>query len=132
MIRRPGTLDREQRDEDDDGDRHDERMQRRRDDAEAFDRAQHRDRRRDHAVAVEHRRAEDAEARRATSAAARGRSMPRDTSAVSARMPPSPRLSARMISVMYFSVTTITSAQKIDRQHAEHVRRRERQPVRRR
>ena len=39
--------------------------------------------------------------------------MPRDTSAVSARMPPSPRLSARMISVMYFSVTTMTSAQKI-------------------
>ena len=39
--------------------------------------------------------------------------MPRDTSAVSARMPPSPRLSARMISVMYFSVTTMTSAQTI-------------------
>ena len=37
--------------------------------------------------------------------------MPRETSAVNARMPPSPRLSARMISVMYFSVTTITSAQ---------------------
>ena len=31
-------------------------------------------------------------------------------------MPPSPRLSARMISVTYFSVTTITSDQKmIDR-----------------
>ena len=39
--------------------------------------------------------------------------MPRETSAVSARMPPSPRLSARMISVMYFSVTTITSAHTI-------------------
>ncbi len=33
-----------------------------RDHAEAFDGAEHRDRRRDHAVAVEHRRAEDAEA----------------------------------------------------------------------
>ena len=32
-----------------------------RDDAEALDRAEHGDRRRDHAVAVEHRRAEDAE-----------------------------------------------------------------------
>jgi hypothetical protein len=39
------------------------------------------------------------------------RAMPRDTSAVSARMPPSPLLSARMISVMYLSVTTTTSAQ---------------------
>jgi hypothetical protein len=38
-------------------------------------------------------------------------SMPRETSAVSARMPPSPWLSARMISVMYFSVTTISNAQ---------------------
>ena len=38
---------------------------------------------------------------------------PRDTSAVSARMPPSPLLSARMISVTYFNVTTITSDQKI-------------------
>ena len=37
--------------------------------------------------------------------------MPRDTSAVSARMPPSPLLSARMINVMYLSVTTTISAQ---------------------
>ncbi len=43
-------------------------------------------------------------------------SVPRATSAVSARMPPSPRLSARMITTMYFSVTTMISAQKmIDR-----------------
>ncbi len=40
-------------------------------------------------------------------------SRPRATSAVSARMPPSPRLSARMIRLMYFSVTMITSAQKM-------------------
>ena len=39
------------------------------------------------------------------------RSVPRETSAVSARMPPSPWLSARMISITYLSVTTITSAQ---------------------
>ena len=39
------------------------------------------------------------------------RSVPRETSAVSARMPPSPLLSARMISTTYLSVTTITSAQ---------------------
>ena len=40
-------------------------------------------------------------------------SVPRDTSAVSARMPPSPRLSARMMSTTYLSVTTTTSAQKM-------------------
>ena len=33
--------------------------------------------------------------------------------AISARMPPSPRLSARMISVTYLIVTTRISAQKI-------------------
>ena len=41
------------------------------------------------------------------------RESPLDTSAVSARIPPSPRLSARMISVTYLSVTTITSDQKM-------------------
>ncbi len=42
--------------------------------------------------------------------------MPRETSAVSARIPPSPRLSARMMSVTYFAVTMMISAQKmIDR-----------------
>jgi len=34
-------------------------------------------------------------------------------SAISAMMPPSPRLSARMMSTTYFSDTTIISAQKI-------------------
>ncbi len=38
-------------------------------------------------------------------------SRPWDTSAVSARIPPSPRLSARMISSTYFSVTMMISAQ---------------------
>ena len=37
----------------------------------------------------------------------------RCASAISARMPPSPRLSARMISVTYFTVTISTSDQKI-------------------
>jgi hypothetical protein len=37
----------------------------------------------------------------------------RCASAASARMPPSPRLSARMITVAYLSVTTTSSAQKI-------------------
>ncbi len=37
----------------------------------------------------------------------------RCASAISAMMPPSPSLSARMMMVTYFSVTTIISAQKI-------------------
>jgi hypothetical protein len=52
----------EQDHEDDDADGHDERMKRGHDDAEALHRAEHGNRRRDHAVAVEHRRPEDAEA----------------------------------------------------------------------
>ena len=55
------TLDREQRDENGDRRRHDERVQSRCHDLEPFNRGQHRNRRRDHAVTVEHRRAEDAE-----------------------------------------------------------------------
>ena len=38
-------------------------------------------------------------------------------------MPPSPRLSARRISITYFSDTTIISAQKIADSAAEDVRR---------
>ena len=49
----PFLLHHEQPDQDDDGQRHHGRRQRRRVDLEAFDRAQHRDRRRDGAVAVE-------------------------------------------------------------------------------
>ena len=55
------TLHQKQPDQDDDGDRHDERLEDVRRDAKPFDRAQHRDRRRDHAVAVEQRRAEQAD-----------------------------------------------------------------------
>lgn len=39
--------------------------------------------------------------------------MPRNASAVSARMPPSPWLSARMMKMTYFTVTVMISAQKI-------------------
>ena len=47
--------------EDDDRDRHDVRPKHRRRDLEAFDRAEHGDGRRDHAVAVEQRRAEQSD-----------------------------------------------------------------------
>ena len=40
-------------------------------------------------------------------------SLPRSARAVSARMPPSPRLSARMTKTTYFTVTTRISAQAI-------------------
>ena len=55
-------LDREQHEHDHDGDRNDPCVQAWRDHLQPFDGAEHRDRRRDHAVAVEHRRAENAEA----------------------------------------------------------------------
>ena len=54
-------LDSKQADQDDDRDRHDVGRQHRRRDFKALDGAEHRDRRRDHAVAVEQRRAEDAQ-----------------------------------------------------------------------
>ena len=54
-------LHREQHDQDHDGQRHDVGIERRRHDLEAFDRRQHRERRRDHRVAVEQRAADDAE-----------------------------------------------------------------------
>ena len=77
---------------------------------EALDRRQHRDRRRDHPVAVEQRRAEDAERdEHQLRRAARGR-IPR-TSAISAMIPPSPSLSARMISVTYLIETMSVIAQ---------------------
>jgi hypothetical protein len=40
-------------------------------------------------------------------------SLRRDTSAISASTPPSPRLSARITTTTYFSVTTTISAQVI-------------------
>ena len=61
-ARGAAALNREQRNDDHDGDRIDERVQVRGDDVETFDGAEHRDGRRDHAVAVEHGCAEDADA----------------------------------------------------------------------
>ena len=108
----PRALDDEQDDQDDDGDRLDVRAEDGRRDLETLDRAEHRDRRRDHAVAVEQRRAEEAEgdedgAARSTATRACA------TSAISARMPPSPRLSARMTKTRYLSEMTMISDQKI-------------------
>ena len=64
-----------------------------------------RDRRRDHPVAVEQRRAEDAE-RDQRDRGARGCAGPRRwISAIRAMIPPSPSLSARMMNVTYLTVT---------------------------
>ena len=111
----PEPLNDEQPDQDHHGDRHDVRAKERRHDFETFDGAQHRDRRRDHAVAVEQGGAEDAERdqkrppdrepRRSTGAPAR-----LGISAVSARMPPSPWLSARITMTTYLIEMTSTSA----------------------
>ena len=54
-------LDGEDADQDGNGDRHDVWLKQRRGEVEAFDRAEHRDRWRDHAVAVQQGRAKDAE-----------------------------------------------------------------------
>ena len=64
------ALEDEEQHEDDDRDRDDVRLEERRGHFEPFDRAQHGDGRRDHAVAVEQRRAEDADARSASPAPA--------------------------------------------------------------
>ena len=105
-------LDHEQRDQDDDGAGHDEGLQLGRHHLQAFDGAQHGDRRRDQAVAVEEGDADDREAddeqRLRPLALARRRAR-----AASERMPPSPRLSARVISRTYLIVTTMTRAQNI-------------------
>ena len=91
---------------------HHEVLERRRGDAETLDRAEHRDRRGDDPVAVEQRGAEQARGHQqpseAPAACRRGRA-----SASSARMPPSPRLSARMTIVRYLNVTTKLSDQKM-------------------
>ena len=60
-LRGPAPLDREQADQDRQRHRQDERLEVRRDQLEAFHCRQHRDGRRNHAVAVEQRRPDDAE-----------------------------------------------------------------------
>ena len=95
-------------------------------DAQAFHGAQHRNRRRQHAVAEEQRQAQD---RRD---ADDGLDPPleageRCASAASASTPPSPSLSARMMRTTYLIVTTMMSDQKISdsaRHHREARRQR--------
>ena len=108
-LRGAARLHGEQRDQDDDGERHDVGLEGRRRDLQALDRRQHRDRRRDDRIAVEQRGADDAEqdeARRAAPSA-------RWASAISASVPPSPLLSARSRMTTYLSVTMTISAQRI-------------------
>ena len=69
---------------------------------------EHGDGRRDHAVAVEQRRAEDAHQHQHGGAGS-GRDSRAGRSAVSARMPPSPWLSARITMATYFSEMTSSS-----------------------
>ena len=78
----------------------------RRGDLQPLDRRQHRDRRRDHPVAVEERRAEHAERDQHELGPRRVSSAP-CTSAIRARIPPSPSLSARMMKRTY-SIETIS------------------------
>ena len=113
MRRGPASLNHEQADQDRERERHDENVECRRDELEAFHRRKHRDRRRDDAVAIEQRRAHDRRA--GPEAGVRGPLAMRSaaTSDSSARMPPSPSLSARRTKTTYFSDTITISAQKI-------------------
>ena len=69
------ALDQEQADQDREADRNDDARELRRIELQAFDRAEHRDRRRDHAVAVEQRGADQADDEQ-RGAPASGRGMP--------------------------------------------------------
>ena len=60
-ARGAAALHREQHDQNEDRQRHHVMFERRRDELETFDRRQHRNRRRDHGIADEHRGADDAE-----------------------------------------------------------------------
>ena len=93
--------------------RHHGGRQRRRIDLQAFDRAQHRDRRRDRAVAVEQRGADQADDQKLRAPGARLARCARDSSASSATMPPSPRLSARRIRSAYLIEMIRISAHRI-------------------
>ena len=66
----------EQRDQDHDGERHDIGIEGRRHDLQAFDRREHRQRRRDHGVAVEQRAADDAEQHQRVRRSCRWRAAP--------------------------------------------------------
>ena len=88
---------------------------------EPFDGAEHRNRRRDHAVAVEQRGAEQAERDQKSRGFAACACGWRDTSAISARMPPSPSLSARMTKIRYLTEMIERQRPEDQRQHAKHV-----------
>ena len=112
---RAELLHHEQRDQDHHRQRHDVRLEQRRGDVQPFDGAEHRNGRRDHAVAVEQRRAEDAEQDQHRPRRRRARRCCRrrgGISAVSARMPPSPWLSARMTMAMYLIEMTIRARRR--------------------
>ena len=105
------ALDGEQDGQDRERERHGEVRKARRGDLEPLDGGEHGDGGRDDAVAVEQRRAEDAE-RDEQRAAGGDAGRRRCTSAVRARMPPSPWLSARMTKAMYLTDTISVIAQK--------------------
>ena len=116
-LRGAARLDREQPDQDDDRERDDELLERRRDELQAFDGRQHRDGRRDDGVAVEERGAGDAEPKDQRRVVRFATDWP---SAISANMPPSPLLSARSSMMTYLSVTIEHQRPDDQRQHAEH------------
>ena len=89
------------------------RLEHRRSELEALDRRQHRDRRREHGIAIEQCGAEHSEGQHRRCAAAGALGKLDSASASSAMMPPSPRLVARSTSTTYLSDTTIISDQKI-------------------
>ena len=108
----PELLREEQDGEDADRDRQDEVRQPGRGDLDAFDCGHHRDRRGDHAVAVEQRHAEEAGGDQRRSAVFESFSCAPWISAIRAMMPPSPSLSARMMKVTNLSDTIIVIDQK--------------------
>ena len=118
----PGAalLDGEQPDEHEQRDRNDVGLEGGRGDLEALDRRQHRDRRRDRAVAVEERGAEEAQQHQ-HARARRDRARARSTSAISAMMPPSPLLSARMMKIDVLDRHDDHQRPEDERQDAEHV-----------
>ena len=103
----PVALDQEQPDQHDSGERHHVGLQQRRHDLHALDRAEHRDRGRDHRVAEEERRSSEShDQQHVAKGPAAGKASER-----SAIVPPSPWLSARMTISTYLSATTRITAQ---------------------
>ena len=106
----PRLCAREQREQDDDGQRHDVVVEGGRDELKPFDRRQHRDRRRDQRRRLETSRRRRRRAGTPARCAGRARASPA-RSATS--VPPSPLLSARSRSTTYLSVTTMISDHRI-------------------